>query len=193
MLYRPCLRLQIPLHLSKAVALLLPIPFTFHMAVELLRHLGILISVLQSVHAAADPSTPRRALTVSTQIAASGLLQQLPAALKSAQQQLRQLQPQGWCGVECHFCMKGLRHAPKMGVTEAGTMALQTTLLQACTQLLDFWPGTLGALGSAAVGPTLIPAAQLAISSLQYACRQAGAPGCTSPAVAVTVAAAALP
>jgi hypothetical protein len=118
------------LHLSKAVALLLAIPFTFHMAVELLEHLSLLLRVVQSEDAAADPSTPRRALASSTQIAASGLLQQLPAALQTAQQQLLQLQPQGWCGKTCHYCERGLRRAHEMGVRDAGTDSLQDSLLE---------------------------------------------------------------
>ena len=67
-----------------------------------------------------------------------------------------------------------MHQAPTMGVTDGETLAVQTTLLKACTELLTSWPGSLGAVGSAAVGPTLIPAAQLALSSLQYVCRQAG-------------------
>jgi hypothetical protein len=166
--------LQIPLHLSRAVALLLPIPSTFHVTVMLLYHLSQLLSTVQSDSAAADSSTPRRHLAMSTQIAASGLLQQLPAALQTAQQQLQKLQPHGWCGTACHYCKENLSDALEMGVSDPGTEAVQTNLLQAYTSLLEFWPGSLGALGSAAVGPTLIPAAQLALSSLQYVCRTAG-------------------
>jgi hypothetical protein len=127
------------LHLSKAVALLLPIPFTFHMATELLRHLTL--HAAQSEAAAADPSTPRTILKISTQIAASGLLQQLPAALQTAQQQLQRVKPQGWCGTACHFCQQVLRGAREMDVADPETDTVQDTLLQAYSELLAFWPG----------------------------------------------------
>jgi hypothetical protein len=45
--------LQIPLHLSRAVALLLPIPSTFHVTVMLLYHLSALLRAVQSDRAAA--------------------------------------------------------------------------------------------------------------------------------------------
>jgi len=129
-------------------------------------------------------SMPGNALTIATQLATSGLLQQLPAALKQAQQQLRKLDPTGWCGNDCHLCINSKRAGealagmlgPSVTNDQAGTSSgskqpLQAVLLESCSQLVSFWPG--GALSSAALGPSLVPMAQLALSTLQYTTQQA--------------------
>jgi hypothetical protein len=171
----PCM--QVPLHMCKAVAALLPNPFTYHIAVELLNHLPFLVQAASSVqhnNDAAGRSTTSLTLAINTQIAASGLLQQLPAALTTARQQLQQLNPLGWCGAPCHFCKRGLDSCKDLGLTNPGAHSPQHTLLEVCCCLVDFWPGSLGALGSSSMAPALLPAAKLALSSLQYVCRQAG-------------------
>jgi hypothetical protein len=160
--------------MCKAVAALLPIPLTFHMATELLHHLTMLIRAVQYESDPDDPNRPVLLTAISTQIAASGLLQQLPDALKTAQKQLQVLKPTGWCGGRCHFCEKHVRHALGLGLVDTGSRPLQYTLLDLCNELLAIWPGALGVLGSTAAAPILLPAAKLALSSLQYVCRQTG-------------------
>jgi len=100
--------------MAKAVACLLPVSFTFHMAVELLNDLAALIGTLEpgllnNMRSTDQYSMPGNALTIATQLAASGLLQQLPAALARAEQQPQKLEPTGWCGDPCHFCARGKR------------------------------------------------------------------------------------
>jgi hypothetical protein len=161
------------LHLCKAAAVTLPIPgkFIFHMTLQLLRHLSKLLADIQHHSGSNDPLF----LTVSTQIAASRLLQQLPAEYKTAQQELQQLKPNGWCGVPCRQCEHGLYMTTKHGYADAGQHpGLPLELLQFYTVLLQVWPGSLGALGSIALGPIFIPAAQLTLSSFQYVCKHAG-------------------
>jgi len=52
----------------------------------------------------------------------------------------------------------------------AGRQPLQAYLLDSCSTLISFWPG--GARSSAALGPALVPIAQLALSSLKYTTQQ---------------------
>jgi len=170
--------------MAKAVACLLPLSATFHTAVELLHNLSDLIGMLEPGSPADMPitdqySTPGNALTIATQLATSGLLQQLPAALKQAQQQLHELEPLGWCGGPCYHCSTNKRtmevFLPSTGgqvdPSSAGRQPLQAQLLESCSKLLSFWPG--GALSSAALGPSFVPMAQLALSSLQHTTQQA--------------------
>jgi hypothetical protein len=169
--------MQIPLYQCKAIAALLPDPLMLHVAAELLNHLTTLLDALRFQCDAEDPSTTGFALAISTQVAASGLLQQqLPAALKTAQQQLQSLKPSGWCGNPCPFCQQGVDKLQELGLqlADMGAHSPQHALLELCSKLLAFWPGSLGACGSAAVGPILLPTAEFALSSLQYVCRQAG-------------------
>jgi len=166
--------------MAKAAACLLPVSFTFHMAVEILHDLAELISMLEpglhyTIRSTDQYSMPGNALTIATQLTASGLLQQLPAAVVQAEQQLQKLEPTGWCGGPCHFCVKGKRAAGRIpdfsDPSSAGRYPLQAFLLEFCSKLVSFWPG--GALSSTALGPSLVPMAQLALSSLQYTTQQA--------------------
>lgn len=153
---------QVPLHLAKAIATLMASASTAPHAADLSQHLTALLAALEpllpELRLTDDQSLrhtqPGSSLAIATQLSTSGLLEQLPAALKQAQQQLAQ----------AHACSQDMQ--------PGGSGPAQAHLLALCTQLISFWPG--GALDSKTLGPCLVPAADLALASLQYVTRQAG-------------------
>lgn len=167
--------LKLPLHLAKAISCLLLIPEVHHVGAELCRHLSGLLAWLgkPSGTTAGAPPPPAAAqrivITAATQIAASGLLQQLPEALLQAEQRLQRMSPHGHCdSIPCKYCLRDCLMPPGSGMAYVQPPA--TALLNPTTVLLAFWPGSVA--NSAAVGPLFIPAAQTALSTIQHASRR---------------------
>jgi hypothetical protein len=158
---------QVPENIAEAISTLLATPSTFHTAAALSQQLSTLLAALEPALPLLHPpeQTARRRQqpgndrTIAKQLSASGLMQQLPSALQQAQQQLQKLQPP----VTSSAANSTADAAAAKGVL------LQAGLLGLCAQLMSFWPK--GALQSAALGPSLVPAAELALASLQYACK----------------------
>jgi len=166
--------------MAKGVSCLLPHHYTFHIGLALLNVLTELLFFLvptvpghpdnPSPDSTAHRSTLSTAASIATQLSSSGLLQQLPAMLQRGQQQLSALDAFGYCGVpECRYCSRDRNTTSGMGLTNAALNPVQAHLLDFCSQVINMWPG--GALSSAAVGPLLVPAAELALGSLQTATR----------------------
>lgn len=156
--------LQVPASLAEAISTLMATPSTLNAAAALSQQLAALLAVLEpALHLLRPPDQtakrkqqPGNSRIIAKQLSASGLMQQLPAALQQAQQQLQKLQLGGTSG--------GAGNS-----TAAEAAPWQAGLLGLCAQLISFWPK--GALQSAALGPSLVAAAELALASLQYACK----------------------
>jgi len=172
----PCL--QVPFHMAKGVSYLLLEQCTFHIGMELLKVLQKLLAHLtpslpgqgsSPPDSTAHHSTLSTAVSVAAQLSSSGLLQQLPSVLQRAQQQLASLDAVGYCGVECEFCSTEKAVSGGHGVACAALAPPQARLLGFCSHVINMWPG--GPLSSVAVGPILVPAAELAVCSLQTVTR----------------------
>lgn len=164
--------LQVPLHLAQAISALLTSPSTAHAAAALSKQLSTLLAALEPALLALRPpgiadkhsKLPGSGLAMAAQLSVSGLLQQLPAALQHARKQLELLQrtPDASCDTSA---------SPSGAAADAAAagedIELQANLLGLCAQLISFWPK--GALESSVLGPSLIPAAELALASLQCA------------------------
>lgn len=167
---------QVPFHMAKGISYLLLEQCTFHIGLEVLKvfrscwptwHPHSLARAAQ--HLTAQHSTLSTAVSVAAQLSSSGLLQQLPSVLQRAQQQLSSLDAFGYCGVECEFCSTEKAVSGGHGVAVAALAPPQARLLGFCSHVIKMWPG--GPLSSVAVGPILVPAAELAVCSLQTATR----------------------
>jgi hypothetical protein len=157
----------VPESLAEAISTLLATHSTSHAAAALSQQLSTLLAAQEPALPLLRPpeqtarrrQQPGNGRTIAKQLSASGLMQQLPAALQQAQQQLQKLQPGGTSS----------RAANSTDDAAPAAVHLQAGLLALCGQLISFWPK--GALESAALGPSLVPAAELALASLQYACK----------------------